>query len=164
MSAIYNLDGFSSTYEIVGIAHNIGNGIYSGIQLSVELYDSNNTLIGVEKGIPNVEGSLPGDSSPFKISTSESVKNSDFDHFHITVAGKLSENGIDSSINNTVNNSSSNFVIPSKDGYDKCVNFVGKSLCDALIYEECVKKASNAVTTVLNQTFCDNLLKTLKTK
>lgn len=83
MSAIYNPDSFSPTYEIVGMANNTGNGTYSGIQLSIELYDSNNTLIGVEKGIPNVEASRPGDSSPFKISTSESVKNSDFDHFRL---------------------------------------------------------------------------------
>ena len=67
MSAIYNPDSFSPTYEIVGMANNIGNGTYSSIQLSIELYDSNNTLIGVEKGIPNVEASRPGDSSPFKI-------------------------------------------------------------------------------------------------
>lgn len=108
MSAIYNPEGFSPTYEIVGIANNIGNGTYSDIQLSVELYDSNNTLIGVEKGIPTVEGSWPGNSSTFKICTSESVKNSDFDHFRITVAGKLEENSTDSSNTNTANNSSSN--------------------------------------------------------
>lgn len=164
MSAIYNPDGFSPTYEIVGIAHNVGNSFYDAIQLSVELYDDNNTLIGVEKGYPNAEGANPGDNLPFKISTSESVKNSDFDHFHITVAGKLNENSIDSSNTNTANNSSSNFVIPQKEDYDRCVDFAGKSFCDAFIYEECVKRTKNATTTVLNQTSCDNLLKTLNTK
>ena len=162
MSAIFNPEGYSPTYEIVGIAHNIGNSTYTDIQLSVELYDKNNTLIGVEKGSPTTDLG-PGDTSSFKISTSESVKNSDFDHFLITVAGiKSNENGIDSTTNGANNSSSSGFVMPSKEGYDKCVNFGGKSFCDAILYEACMERARDSVTTIFNQTTCDNLLVTLK--
>lgn len=57
-----------------------------------------------------------------------------------------------------------NFVIPTKEDYDRCVDFAGKSFCDAFIYEECVKRTRNATTTVLNQTSCDSLLQTLNTK
>lgn len=153
MSAIYDPEGYSSTYEIVGIARNIGNSTYSDIQLSVELFDNNNTLIGVEKGSPNFDLG-PGDESAFKVSTSESVKNSDLDHFRITVAGIKDE-----TVNNTSNFGS---TMPTKDGYDKCSNFAGKSFCDAIIYTACVEKAKESVPTVFNQTTCDGLLKTLK--
>ena len=119
MSAIYNPEGYLSTYEIVGIARNIGNSTYSDIQLSIELYDSNNTLIGVEKGNPTTD-MRPGDTSPFKISTSESVKNSDFDHFRITVAGiKTNENGRDSTSDGVNNSSTFGSTMPSKEGYEK---------------------------------------------
>jgi hypothetical protein len=164
MSAIYHPEGYPSTYEIVGMAKNIGNSTYTNIQLSVELYDNNNTLIGVEQGNPTTD-LRPGDTSPFKISTSESIKDTDFDHFHITVAGiKSDESGIESTTNGTNNSSSSGFVMPSKEGYDKCVNFGGQSFCDAILYEACMERARDSVTSVFNQTTCDNLLVTLKSK
>lgn len=62
-----------------------------------------------------------------------------------------------------LNEAYSNFVIPTKKDYDRCVDFAGKSFCDAFIYEECEKRIRNATTTVFNQTSCDNLLKTLNT-
>lgn len=62
-----------------------------------------------------------------------------------------------------LNEAYSNFVIPTKEDYDRCVDFAGKSFCDAFIYEECEKRIRNATTTVFNQTSCDNLLKTLNT-
>lgn len=113
------------------IAHNIGNLTYTDIQLSVELYDKNNTLIGVEKGSPNADLG-PGDTSPFKISTSESVKNSDFDHFRITVAGIKTDG---------VNNSSTfGSTMPSKEGYDKCTNFAGNHFVTLLFMKHVWKK------------------------
>jgi len=66
LSAVGNGD----SYDILGKIKNISNKTKQGINLIVEIYDSTNHLVGLDKGYPIFTTLRPNEESPFKVITS----------------------------------------------------------------------------------------------
>jgi len=66
LSAVGNGD----SYDILGKIKNISNETKQGINLIVEIYDSTNHLVGLDKGYPIFTTLRPNEESPFKVITS----------------------------------------------------------------------------------------------
>ena len=77
----------SSSYstEIIGFIKNIDADINTieGVSLTLEMYDKNNHLIGVETAYPVTQTFTPGQKSPFKFAYLD--KEEDLDHIYIGI-------------------------------------------------------------------------------
>jgi len=62
--------GNGESYDILGKIKNISNETKQGINLIVEIYDSTNQLVGLDKGYPIFTTLRPNEESPFKVITS----------------------------------------------------------------------------------------------
>jgi hypothetical protein len=77
----------SSTYstEIIGFIKNVDRNLNTieGVSLTLEMYDKNNHLIGVETAYPVTQTFRPEQKTPFKFSSLD--KEEDLDHIHIGI-------------------------------------------------------------------------------
>ena len=75
--------GNGVSYQILGKIKNISNETKQGINLIVEIYDSTNHLVGLDKGYPIFTTLRPNEESPFKVNTT--VPRFSNDHYVVTV-------------------------------------------------------------------------------
>jgi hypothetical protein len=66
---------------LAGIIKNVGNETQYKIKLILSLFDSNNKLIGVEDGTPEIENLSVNDTTPYKVKVSSNI--SSLDHYMI---------------------------------------------------------------------------------